>query len=223
MPRTFTDTTAVHTAGTLPKRTPLKELNPLKDLKECSDNELVIRYIDGEERAFGELSQRYHPRLVNFLTRRTGDRERAEDMAQETFLRVFRHIHRFDTSKKFSTWIYTIASNLGKNELRNRSRNPLVLYQTLSKNKEAGDAPLEWEDPKYRPDDLYRKRHLEALVASVADRLPEHHRKVFLLREMQGKTYEEIAELTGTKVGTVKSRLNRARNSFALIIEPMLN
>jgi len=214
MPHTTAKTTAVRTAGTSPVPAPLKE---------CSDNELVTRFLGGEERAFTELSQRYHPRLVNFLTRRTGDRERAEDMTQETFLRVFRHIHRFDTSKKFSTWIYTIASNLGKNELRNRSRSPLVLYQTLSKYKDATDAPLEWEDARFRPEDLYRKRHLRKLVKTVADRLPEHHRNVFVLREMEGKTYEEIAELTGTKVGTVKSRLNRARTSFALIIEPMLN
>ena len=73
-----------------------------------------------------ELVERYQTRLLNFVNRTIGDRERAEDLVQEVFIRVFRHLHRFDQTKKFSTWIYTIASNLAKNELRNRSRNPLV-------------------------------------------------------------------------------------------------
>ena len=74
-----------------------------------------------------------------------------------------------------------------------------------------------------RPDDLYRKRHLQELVEKAADELPEHHREVFLLREIEGKTYEEIAEITNTQLGTVKSRLNRARNRFAQIIAPWLD
>jgi RNA polymerase sigma-70 factor (ECF subfamily) len=142
---------------------------------------------------------------------------------QETFIRVYRHLHRFDQSKKFSTWIYTIASNLAKNELRNRSRNPLVLFQTLMKNRDADTRPLEWEDNTYRPDDLFRKRHLKSQVDSAVDQLPEHHRTVFVLREMEGKTYEEIAEITSTNLGTVKSRLNRARNNFAQLIAPLLD
>ncbi len=101
------------------------------------DNELVERYLAGESRRFQELVERYEGRMVNFIQRSIGDRDRAEDLAQEVFVRVYRHIRRFDTSKKFSTWIYTIASNLAKNELRNRSRNPLVLFQTIKKNWEA--------------------------------------------------------------------------------------
>ncbi len=122
-----------------------------------------------------------------------------------------------------STWIYTIASNLAKNELRNRSRNPLVLFQTILKNRTEDQRPLEWEDNTYRPDDLFRKRALKAQVDAAVDQLPEHHRTVFMLREMEGKTYEEIAEITDTNLGTVKSRLNRARNSFARIIQPVLD
>jgi RNA polymerase sigma-70 factor, ECF subfamily len=161
-------------------------------------------------------------RLLNFIYRTIGDRERAEDLVQETFVRVYRHLHRFDQSKKFSTWAYTIAGNLAKNELRNRSRNPLVLFQTIKKNWDADHRPLEWEDNTYRPDDLYRKRHLKEMVDNAVAQLPEHHRLVFVLREMEGKTYEEISEITGVNLGTVKSRLNRARNNFAQIIEPLL-
>lgn len=191
-------------------------------LKDLTDSQVVQAFLDGEQRAFGELVRRYDNRLVNFVYRTVGDRERAQDLVQETFVRVYRHLHRFDQSKKFSTWIYTIASNLAKNELRNRSRNPLVLFQTLKQNWDADHRPLEWEDTQYKPDDLYRKRFLREKVEEAVAELPEHHRVVFVLREIEGKTYEEIADITGCNLGTVKSRLNRARNNFAQIIAPLV-
>ena len=192
-------------------------------LGEATDSEVVQASLDGDSRAFDELVRRYDQRLLNFEYRTIGDRERGEALVQETFVRVYRHLHRFDQSKKFSTWIYTIASNLAKNELRNRSRNPLVLFQTLKKNWDADHRPLEWEDTQYKPDDLFRKRHLRAQVEKAVSQLPEHHRVVFVLREMEGKTYEEIADITNCNLGTVKSRLNRARNNFASIIAPMID
>ena len=192
-------------------------------LKTLDDAAVVTAFLGGEERAFQELVQRYQTRLLNFVYRTIGDREKAEDLVQEVFIRVYRHLHRFDRSKKFSTWIYTIASNLAKNELRNRSRNPLVLFQTIKKNWQDEDRPLQFEDPASRPDDLYRKRHLRELVEESVAQLPEHHREVFVLRELEGKSYEEIADITSCNLGTVKSRLNRARNSFASIIEPFLD
>jgi RNA polymerase sigma-70 factor (ECF subfamily) len=200
-----------------------QERSPREELKALDDSGVVAAHLAGNRRAFGELVERYQNRLLNFIYRTTGDRERAEDLVQETFIRVYRHLHRFDQTKKFSTWIYTISSNLAKNELRNRSRNPLVLFQTLMKNRQADERPLEWEDNTYRPDDLFRKRHLKSQVDAAVDQLPEHHRTVFILREMEGKTYEEIAEITSTNLGTVKSRLNRARNNFAQLIAPVLD
>ena len=192
-------------------------------LRALDDTGVVTSFLEGEERAFAELVERYQTRLLNFVYRTIGDREKAEDLVQEVFIRVYRHLHRFDRSKKFSTWIYTIASNLAKNELRNRSRNPLVLFQTIRKNWQDDDRPLQFEDSSTRPDDLYRKRHLRELVESSVAQLPEHHREVFVLRELEGKSYEEIAEITETNLGTVKSRLNRARTSFADIIAPTLD
>ncbi len=191
-------------------------------LRALDDSAVVAAFLGGEERAFQELAERYQTRLLNFVYRTIGDRERAEDLVQEVYIRVYRHMHRFDRSKKFSTWIYTIASNLAKNELRNRSRNPLVLFQTIKNNWTDDDRPLQFEDATTRPDDLYRKRHLRALVEESVAKLPEHHRQVFILRELEGKSYEEIAEITDCNLGTVKSRLNRARTSFAAIIAPAL-
>lgn len=196
---------------------------PCRPLGELADADVVESFLQGDPRAFGELVSRYDKRLLNFVYRTVGDRERAQDLVQETFVRVFRHLHRFDRSKKFSTWIYTIAGNLAKNELRNRSRSPLVLFQSIKAGWEADHRPLEWEDPKLRPDDLFRKRRLRELVEGAVDRLPEHHRVVFVLRELEGKSYEEIAEITGCNLGTVKSRLNRARNNFARLIAPLLD
>ena len=198
-------------------------VSPRVDLAAADDSGLVAAFLAGETRAFAHLVDRDQVRLLNFIYRTIGDRDRAEDLVQETFIRVYRHLHRFDQTKKFSTWVYTIAGNLAKNELRNRSRNPLVLFQTIKKNWEADHRPLEWEDNTYRPDDLFRKRHLKTMVEDAVRQLPEHHRVVFVLREMQGKTYEEIAEITGVNLGTVKSRLNRARNNFATLISPMLD
>lgn len=192
------------------------------DLKELDDAALVAAYLAGTRLAFQELAERYQTRLLNFIYRTIGDRDRAEDLVQETFVRVYRHLHRFDPTKKFSTWIYTIASNLAKNELRNRSRNPMVLFQAIKKNWDADHRPLQWEDSTYSPDDLFRKRQLREQVEKAVTELPEHHRVVFVLREMDGKTYEEISDITGVTLGTVKSRLNRARNRFAQIIGPML-
>ncbi len=193
-----------------------------KHLSELSDSQIVHAFLEGDERAFGDLVKRYDNRLVNFVYRTIGDRERAQDLVQETFVRVYRHAARFDQTKKFSTWVYTIASNLAKNELRNRSRNPLVLFQSIKQNWDADHRPLEWEDTHYKPDDLYRKRFLREKVEAAVKELPEHHRIVFVLRELEGKTYEEIADITGCNLGTVKSRLNRARNNFAQVIAPMI-
>jgi RNA polymerase sigma-70 factor (ECF subfamily) len=192
-------------------------------LRSADDTAVVSAFLAGESRAFDELVERYQTRLLNFVYRTIGDRDRAEDLVQEVFIRVHRHLHRFDRTRKFSTWVYTIASNLAKNELRNRSRSPLVFFQTLAGAPESEERPLQFEDGRLRPDDLYRKRHLRELVERTVAALPEHHRQVFVLRELEGKSYEEIADITACNLGTVKSRLNRARSAFAEIIEPFVD
>ena len=194
-----------------------------QELAELEDPQLAALALEGETRAFTTLADRYHARLLNFIHRMIGDRDRAEDLVQETFVRVFRHLHRYDQNRKFSTWAYTIAGNLAKNELRNRSRNPMVLFQAIKKNWDADHRPLEWEDNRYRPDDLFRKRDLKERVDEAVAQLPDHHRVVFVLRELEGKSYEEISDITGVNLGTVKSRLNRARNAFAQLIAPAMD
>lgn len=205
--------------ATLTKKRP----STIRSLPEMGDSHLVAAHLEGHPGAFSELYERYRDRLVHFISRKTGDRDRAEDLVQEAFIRVTRHLHRFDQNKKFSTWIYTICSNLAKNELRNRSRSPLVLFQKLTTHWEPDHRPLQFEDRGNRPDDMYRKRYLQRIVEQTVEQLPEHHKLVFKLRELEGKSYEEIADITGVNLGTVKSRLHRARTSFAERIEPLLN
>src|SRR5437899_3427961 len=115
-------------------------------LHELDDGRLVLEHLRGDPQAFGALVDRYQTRLLNFINRTIGDRERAEDLVQEVFIRVFRHLHRFDQTKKFSTWIYTIASNLAQNQLRNHSRNPLLQFHTIRQHGEAAPRPLQSTD-----------------------------------------------------------------------------
>lgn len=186
-------------------------------------NALIEAHLAGDPKAFPQIVARYQVRLLNFVYRMIGDRERAEDLVQEAFLRVYRHLERFDRSRKFSTWVYTIASNLAKNELRNRSRSPLVTFEQARPRDDDEPRTLDFEDSASRPDDLYERRQLRALVDQTVARLSSHHREVFVLRELEGKSYEEIAEIMHCNLGTVKSRLNRARQSFAELIAPHLD
>jgi RNA polymerase sigma-70 factor (ECF subfamily) len=197
--------------------------SPAQVRQNLDANALIVRHLDGDERAFGEIVRCYRTRLLSFIYRMIGDRERAEDLVQEAFIRIHRHLHRFDSSRKFSTWAYTIASNLAKNELRNRGRNPLVYYQSARARADEDQRPLQFEDSTSRPDEMYENRHLKELVDATVERLSPHHREVFVLRELQGKSYEEIAEVTHCNLGTVKSRLNRARAVFAEMIAPYLD
>lgn len=196
---------------------------PARDDHNLEANALVARHLAGDPRAFSELADRFRHRLLNFIYRMVGDRERAEDLVQEAFIRVHRHLHRFDPSKKFTTWVYTIASNLAKNELRNRSRSPLVFYESVRTPGDDEHRPLQFEDSRSRPDDMFANRYLRELVDATVAQLAPHHRRVFILRELEGRSYEEIAELTNVNLGTVKSRLNRARQRFAELIAPHLD
>src|SRR2546422_10220453 len=117
-------------------------------LHELADAQVVQRHLASDPQAFGALVDRYQSRLLNFVNRTIGDRERAEDLVQEVFIRVFRHLHRFDQTKKFSTWIYTIASNLAKNERSEehtselQSRLHLVCRLLLEKKKNKHKAKI---------------------------------------------------------------------------------
>jgi RNA polymerase sigma-70 factor (ECF subfamily) len=139
----------------------------------------------------------------------------AEDLAQETFVRVFMNSHRYRDVARFSTWIFTIAANLAKNELRNRQRRPsLPLAEETGLSAEEGTAGILLKDGGRLPDEETSIGELRGAIAHAIDRLPPKYREVFVLREVEGLSYHEIAQVARLPKGTVKSRINRARLRF---------
>jgi RNA polymerase sigma-70 factor (ECF subfamily) len=188
----------------------------LRGLGELTDEELFGRYQDGDDQAFRLIVERYEPSIKGFLHKRLKDEERVQDLTQDTFLRVHRARERYDSTRKFSTWIYTIASNLLKNEYRNRSRRRETNFSDLRKDDslQGTGRPIEFEAAQPDPErDAYRGELREAIQDAI-ERMEEHHRVPFVMREVEDRTYEEISEAIGVPVGTVKSRLFRARNAF---------
>ena len=189
----------------------------------AADARLVALHLGGDDRAFTRLVDRYRVKLCRFIQRMIGDRERAEDLVQETFLRIHRHLPRFDATRCFSTWAYAIATNLARNELRNRSRSPLRFPESSGMRHDPAARRMEFPDASTRPDTVYRQRQLRLLVDDTVARLAPVYREVFVRRELRGQSYQEIAIATRCNLGTVKSRLNRARAGFAEMIAPLLD
>jgi RNA polymerase sigma-70 factor, ECF subfamily len=186
-------------------------------MKELSDEQLFERYQGGDEDAFRIIVDRYEPSIKGFLHKRLKDEERVSDLTQDTFLRVHRARERYDTNRKFSTWIYTIASNLLKNEYRNRSRRRETNFSDLRKDAgtpAAAARPVEFESDRPDPERIAYQGELRDAIRDAIEKMDEHHRVPFVMREVEDRTYEEISEAIGVPVGTVKSRLFRARNAF---------
>ncbi|GAC1413178.1 MAG: sigma-70 family RNA polymerase sigma factor [Candidatus Doudnabacteria bacterium] len=179
-----------------------------------SDNVVIQAYLAGEkESAFAEIVRRYQPRLIEFLYHRVGFYNgRAEDLTQETFLRVIRHFEAFDLSKKFSTWIYAIATNLAKNEIRNRKR-ALVIHEGDITLPEGMQNSFIETFPDRRNNALTEmvKQEQRSELRSAIDKLPQAIRLVLNEKIYSGKSEKRIAEEHNINIGTVKSRHSRAR------------
>ena len=172
----------------------------LKDPR--SDSMLMIDLCNGDEDAFSEVIRRFQAPIYSLLIRMLGNEEDAQELLQLTFCRVYRYRERFDPERKLVNWIFTIASNLAKKEWRRRTKwinVPLEYVHLTSPGKTA---------PHY---DAGRVQ-LKASIEEAIDRLPHHYREPFILREKEDMSYEDIAEILSIKLGTVKSRINRARS-----------
>jgi RNA polymerase sigma-70 factor (ECF subfamily) len=168
---------------------------------EASDEELMRRFRAGEGEAFPVLVQRHRARVFAFVLRLTQDRSQAEDVLQETWLRVVRGAAAYQATAKFTTWLYTIARNVcvdGARRERHRAAEPL--------EEEPRDAGTPWNDPERGAASAELRPLLEAAVAA----LPEEQREVFLLRELAGIPFAEIARMTRAPEPTVKSRMRYA-------------
>lgn len=192
-------------------------------LKALTDEEIIIRVQGGDSSAFDILVDRFKVRLFNYLFRMVGDRDEAEELAQETFVKAFIHADKYKTIAKFSTWLYTIATNLVRNRMRSRKRAPkfLSLWQRDA-DSETGEKPIDIPDRSRQPDSVFNDKELEGIINGAIGRIPEKYRTSFVLREINQLSYEEIAAATGLKLGTVRSRINRARGYFRRLVEPYL-
>jgi len=164
-----------------------------------------------EKAAFAELLRRYQSHVDKILYHLAPDWQDRADLAQEVWIRVYRNIKRLQEPEKFKGWLSRIATNLFYDELRKRKRvsNPL----SLDAPRMMEDGEMDWEIPADNPspdEDLTTREFYEQLREAIAD-LPEVFRTTIVLREIEGMAYEEIAELTGVSLGTVKSRIARAR------------
>lgn len=178
-----------------------------------SDGELIARYKNGDMTAFDQIVRRHKTPLINFIYRFIGDPDEAEDLAQETFIRVYKNIRRYKHEMaSFRTWMYRIAINLCKNELRNRSRRPRILINTAIGGQDSiGDPVEDILDTAAGPDDQLEEKELQDALTRAISGLPEKLRIVLILRDIEGVPYEEISQTINRPVGTVKSRINRAR------------
>jgi RNA polymerase sigma-70 factor (ECF subfamily) len=180
-----------------------------------SDHALLEATRAGDDEAFGELVGRYRNQITNYIYRMTSDYDGAVDLAQETFVRVFRAMSRYQTTYAFSTYIYRIATNLAISELRKRKRRRLVSLTGLFQSREeATSAPQEFNPVDASPlqDATLVDAERRSAVARAISTLPEKYRAPLVLRDVEGKSYEEIARILETNVGTVKSRISRARS-----------
>jgi len=189
-----------------------------------SDEELILQVQSGETLGFDILVDRYKVRLYNYLLRLLRNEDEAEEIAQETFVKAFIHADKYKTIARFSTWLYTIATNLVRNRLRAKKRAPMFLSIWNRGHDSDPDAPaVDLVDTARQPDAQFNDKELSEIINEAIARIPEKYRTSFVLREVNQLSYEEIAAVTGLKLGTVRSRINRARNCFRRAIEPVLD
>lgn len=172
------------------------------------DYQLMERIQKDDMVSFNTLVNRYKNRLFNVLVKMLDSSEAAEDILQETFLRVHLHKMSFDFRFAVSTWIYTIALNLARNELRRRKRVQFLDIEDFSNRLKA---------PEEKVDNSSK---LKAVLDKAVTKLPQKYRQAFVLRDIDQLSYEEIAQILSVPLGTVKSRVNRARNMLKNMLKP---
>ena len=172
-----------------------------------TDEELIARFQKGDEQAYTELVIRYRDKLMTFVFRFVNDMEQAEDIIQDTMLKLYTHKHYYRNIAKFSTWIYTIAGNLAKTELRKKKTRKVTNISQM------GPEDRDYELPSVAPetDEVVQSEYIEKKIQAAIQNLPLHFRTVTILRDIQELSYEEISKIVEVPLGTVKSRINRAR------------
>ena len=186
-----------------------------------SDEDLMARVAEDDERSYTEIVRRYQGRVTNLISRILNDRNGSDDLAQEVFVRVFLHRRNYRRGSKFSTWVFTIAANLAKNEIRRRVRRRN--WFSLDALTEAlHDSIPQLADPTEGRESGMEREQLQGEVGRAIATIPEKYRLALVLRDIEGLPYEEIAEVLGVPGGTVRSRINRARSMLKRKLQPLL-
>jgi RNA polymerase sigma-70 factor (ECF subfamily) len=178
--------------------------------READDASLVRRCLKDDPDAFRFLVERYQAEVYGLALRILGRAEDAEDLAQETFLRAFRALGRYDPTRPFGAWLHTIAARLCIDHHR-RNRAKFVSLTQPEEGTAGEERTIELEDPADRPDEEVEKSELARRLDALVQELPPDSRTAILLRHQQDLPYEEIARVLGVPIGTVKARIHRAR------------
>ncbi len=184
------------------------------------DQQLVERVQSGEKAAFDLLVRKYQHRIASLVSRYVGDPDETQDVTQEAFIKAYRAIGNFRGESAFYTWLYRIAINTAKNHLVSLSRRPPAT------DIDAGDAEQFAGDTRLKergsPEHELLRQEIESTVTSAIEKLPDDLRTAITLRELEGMSYEEISESMGCPIGTVRSRIFRAREAIDKKLEPLL-
>ena len=184
-----------------------------------SEQELIKRCQAGETAAFEQLVADYEKRILNYCFRMLGNAHDAEDATQEVFVKVFRFMDKFNGQSAFSTWLYKIASNVCLDFLRKAKRQPKDVVSLYQSNDEGEEFALPLEDKTALPYDKVQLSDAQKALLLALEQLGEEQKRVIILRDIEGLSYEEIAEITKSAPGTVKSRINRARRALQKLLE----
>jgi RNA polymerase sigma-70 factor (ECF subfamily) len=176
-----------------------------------SDHALIEATKQGDETAFAEIVSRYRNPITNYLYRLLNDYEEAVDLAQETFVRVYFAAERYHTGYAFSTYLYRIATNLAISEMRRRKRRKLLSLTGLFQPEGESETQFDPADENPLPDANLLEEEQKQVVARAIAAMPEKYRLPIVLRDIEGKSYEEVAEILNLGLGTTKSRISRAR------------
>ncbi len=179
--------------------------------KTQSDHALIEATKNGDEAAFASIVGRYRNPITNYLYRFLNDYEEAVDLAQETFVRVYFAIDRYHTEYAFSTYIYRIATNLAISELRKRKRRTILSLTGLFQSEDDEQTEFQPPDNRNRPDEDLVEDERSRVIAKAIVTLPPKYRVPIILRDVEGKSYDEVAEILDLGLGTTKSRISRAR------------
>lgn len=189
-----------------------------------SDTVLVQRTVAGDQRAYGLLVLKYQRRIQRLIGRMVRDVDLVEDICQETFIRAYRALHQFRGDAQFYTWLYRIAVNTAKKFLLELKNDPTVSESFLANDD---DDETSWRKNEPTADDgpesILAAKEIAAVVNAAMDDLPADLRQAVVLREIEGLSYEEIASAMNCPVGTVRSRIFRAREAISARVRPLLD